>query len=213
MRITHLLLTLLVLAGCQTTDPYTREKKVPNAISNAAVGGALLGTMTLLNGALSGDSNAAEKAFANAAWGATAGLISGASLDAYEKELLQEFRAAGVKIAVRQHENVLVVEEPITFAKNSSTLRGKSRAKAQAIGKVLAKYNKRPIDIIGHTAPGESTSLSKKRANSVAATIRKHAKGLSISTSGQGAEAPVGDNSTETGRGRNRRVTVFIRIG
>tara|TARA_R110002020_G_scaffold18931_16_gene65484 strand:- start:7904 stop:8578 length:675 start_codon:yes stop_codon:yes gene_type:complete len=199
--------------GCQTTDPYTREKKPSNASTLAVSEGVKCGTLALVSGALSGNNRAVEDAAIMAAVCAGTGALAGAALDEQERRLLAELEAAGVKIAVRQYNEVLEVESPIVFSSNSSILEGASYRKVVAIGKVLAKYNEKPVVIIGHTSSEEPKTIGDRRAKAVRDTIWKFAGSVKVATKNQGSSQPLGDNASQTGRERNRRVGVFIRLG
>lgn len=201
-----------LIVGCQTTDPYTREKKASNASTLAVSEGVKCGTIALVSGALSGNNRAVEEAAIMAAVCAGTGALAGAALDDQERRLLAELEAAGVKIAVRQQNEVLEIESPIVFASNSSKLEGSSYGKIVAIGKVLAKYSQKPVIIIGHTSSEEPNSIGNKRAAAVRDTIWKFARSVKMATKNQGSSQPLGDNSSQTGRERNRRVSVFIRL-
>jgi outer membrane protein OmpA-like peptidoglycan-associated protein len=198
--------------GCQTTDPYTREKKTSNASTLAVSEGVKCGTLALVSGALSGSNRAVEDAAIKTGVCAGNGALAGAALDEQERRLLAELEAAGVKIAIRQQNEVLEIESPIVFASNSSKLEGSSYRKVIAIGKVLAKYNRKPVVIIGHTSPEEPNFIGDRRATAVRDTIWKFARSVSVATKSQGSSQPLGDNASQTGRDRNRRVSVFIRL-
>ncbi len=70
------------------------------------------------------------------------------------------------------------------------------------------------INVIGHADSIGTTaynqSLSEQRAATVQGYLQRALKSVNVQTSGMGETAPVSDNSTETGRQRNRRVEVRI---
>jgi outer membrane protein OmpA-like peptidoglycan-associated protein len=70
------------------------------------------------------------------------------------------------------------------------------------------------INVIGHADSIGTTvynqGLSEQRAATVQAYLQRSLKTVNVQTSGMGETAPVGDNNTETGRQRNRRVEVRI---
>ena len=70
------------------------------------------------------------------------------------------------------------------------------------------------IDVIGHAdsigTNAYNQVLSEQRAASVQSYLQRSLKAVDVQTSGMGETAPVGDNNTETGRQRNRRVEVRI---
>jgi outer membrane protein OmpA-like peptidoglycan-associated protein len=82
----------------------------------------------------------------------------------------------------------------------------------------LEKFPDRDIAIAGHTARASGyteedyQALSEKRANAVgdfllALGARRPAQ---VTTRGMGARMPLGDNATEEGRRKNRRVEITI---
>jgi len=76
------------------------------------------------------------------------------------------------------------------------------------------KYAGRGIVLLGFSdatgSPGDNLSLSQQRAHIVAQQLR--ARGLHVFLErGLGSEVPIADDSTEAGRGRNRRVEAWLR--
>ena len=63
-------------------------------------------------------------------------------------------------------------------------------------------------DSIGTTAYNQQ--LSERRAATVQSYLKGSLSGVNVLTSGMGETAPVSDNSTETGRQRNRRVEIQL---
>lgn len=203
---------MFAIVGCQTTDPYTREEKISNAASQAAGNAFACAAMGVFSAALERRQGASDDILKNAAVCGAIGFINGVELDSYERKLLEEFEAAGVKIAVRGKNNVLEITQPITFNEGSSKLTDNQRKKAVAIGKIFAKYNKRPVDIFGHTSANEIASLGLSRAKTVRTTITSLAKGLRVNMINKKNSLPIGNEATEAGSARNRRVSIFIQL-
>jgi OOP family OmpA-OmpF porin len=82
------------------------------------------------------------------------------------------------------------------------------------IAKVKGNSDIGAIKVVGHTdslGPAEyNQSLSERRAASVQSYLQTSLSTVDIMSSGMGELEPVADNSTETGRQRNRRVEVQI---
>lgn len=76
---------------------------------------------------------------------------------------------------------------------------------------VLKAVNARKVEVIGHTdnsgVPARNLALSRARADAVRTyLVSKGASPELIITSGMGADQPVGPNTSEEGRKRNRRI-------
>ncbi|EJN16050.1 outer membrane protein/peptidoglycan-associated lipoprotein [Bradyrhizobium sp. YR681] len=200
--------------GC-SVDPYTREQKVSESVQQGSLAAAKCGGLSFVGNVLSGRSggDSLVEAGKAATVCGVAGAIAGAQLDAYEQQLLADLQAAGVKMTIRQDARVLEVEEPIAFPRNVARLTAQSAGTIAAIGTVLQKYSERRVDIIGHTASDEDQSLGIARAKTVARRLHQMTGGqVPLQSIGKGASEPVGDNATETGRDRNRRVAVFVAL-
>jgi outer membrane protein OmpA-like peptidoglycan-associated protein len=115
-------------------------------------------------------------------------------------------------------QGVTITLENVNFPPNSDQLLPAEQDKLRRIAEMLRKYSDRDISVSGFTAraPGYSEAdyqaLSEKRANAAAnfllSTGAVTAKRLSAR--GMGAGSPIGDNSTEAGMRKNRRVEITI---
>lgn len=120
-------------------------------------------------------------------------------------------------VTVREDkEGVTISIENIQFAPDSPELMPSEQAKLDKIAKILAQFPDRPLLITGHTALAGSAEgrqkLSEDRAQAVGQYLldRKVRTRDSLQYLGKGASEPVGDNGTEAGRARNRRVEITI---
>ncbi len=109
----------------------------------------------------------------------------------------------------------LVLEGDINFKYDSDKLVLKAKEILHSVGKALKNktYN---IEIIGHTDNKGSVeynlNLSEKRAKTVYVFLAK-SRYISVHQTtykGMGEAEPVADNSTESGRSKNRRVEIHI---
>jgi outer membrane protein OmpA-like peptidoglycan-associated protein len=113
-------------------------------------------------------------------------------------------------------EGISISLENIQFQPDSAELLPGEKTKLDQIAGILQKYEDRDILIGGHTAlaggEAERLSLSRERASAVADyLIEKKARAPGrIVVRGYGAEQPLGDNTTEAGRRKNRRVEITI---
>ncbi|MDR2758073.1 MAG: OmpA family protein [Spirochaetaceae bacterium] len=113
-------------------------------------------------------------------------------------------------------EGISISLENIQFQPDSAELLPAEKIKLDKITGVLQKYGERDILVGGHTAlagrPEDRMTLSRERAAAVADyLIEKKARAPGhIVVRGYGAEQPLGDNTTEAGRRKNRRVEITI---
>jgi len=115
-------------------------------------------------------------------------------------------------------QGVTITLENVNFPPNSDQLLPAEQDKLRRVADMLRKYSDRDISIAGFTAraPGytdeDYQKLSEQRANAAAnfllSTGAVTAKRLTAR--GMGAASPVGDNSTEAGMRKNRRVEITI---
>lgn len=113
-------------------------------------------------------------------------------------------------------DGIAISLENIQFDADSAVLRTEEAAKLDKIGEILLRYQDRDILVGGHTAlagTGEGRQrLSLERASAVADYLID--KGIReadrVVVRGFGADQPLGDNGTEEGRRRNRRVEITI---
>jgi outer membrane protein OmpA-like peptidoglycan-associated protein len=119
--------------------------------------------------------------------------------------------------AVRVDERGITISlEDIRFQADSAALLPEEREKLDKIGEILLKYGDRDILVGGHTALAGTEEgrmrLSRERAGTVADYLI--GKGIRdagrVVVRGYGAERPLGDNRSEEGRRRNRRVEITI---
>jgi len=113
---------------------------------------------------------------------------------------------------------VTITLENVNFQANSDALLPTEQEKLRRIATILKNYPDRDILITGHTAgvsgytAQQHQELSELRAKAVGdflISLGARSAGQ-ITTRGMGAGVPVGDNATEEGRRRNRRVEITI---
>jgi outer membrane protein OmpA-like peptidoglycan-associated protein len=189
----------LVLAGCQTQDPYTGEQKTSHATRGAifgALGGAAIGALTNT----SSGKQAARNALIGAGIGALAGGAVGGYMDNQEARLRERLRDAGVKVRREGNNIVLEMASDITFPVNGDQVNPQFYRTLAAVGEVLNEFNRTTIQVSGHTdSTGDdryNLDLSQRRANSVAYILQQN--------------GVMPSNATVPGRARNRRVEIQI---
>lgn len=103
----------------------------------------------------------------------------------------------------------------INFASGSATIQGSDKD-LEEIYNLLMQAEQTKLSIVGHTDntgnPMTNLTLSNSRANSVVQYLTE--RGISSerfqSVDGRGQNEPIGDNSTNTGRAKNRRVDITL---
>lgn len=149
-------------------------------------------------------------------------LIAAAPLDRQgmagdiQKQLDQQ-QIPGVSVAPTE-EGVTITLENVNFPPNSDTLLPAEQDKLRRIAGILKKYPDRDIAVTGYTAraPGyteeDYQALSEQRARAAARFLVDQGarRAQQVTTRGMGAQNPVGDNSNEEGRRKNRRVEITI---
>lgn len=210
---TLLIVGVLGLSACQTTNPYTGEQQTSRSTSGAVIGGLIGAGLGSLTG--SGSTDRRQKAMVGAGIGAIAGGLIGDYMDKQEAELRRHLEGTGVSVTRMGNDLVLNMPGDITFATDSSSINDRFRNVLDGVGIILAKYKRTMVDITGHTDNvGERSynyNLSQRRAQSVAGYLQD--RGVLTQRMliyGRGPDQPVASNSTPEGRQLNRRVTIKL---
>ncbi|RYY67251.1 MAG: OmpA family protein [Chitinophagaceae bacterium] len=102
----------------------------------------------------------------------------------------------------------------VLFKTNSADIQTRFASSLDSLVESIAHKNVIDINIIGHTdnkgMPAANVLLSQRRAVAVKDYIMAKLP-MTITTDGKGDAIPVADNTTETGRSKNRRVEIFIK--
>jgi outer membrane protein OmpA-like peptidoglycan-associated protein len=203
----------VIMAGCETTDAYTGEKKVNNASKGAGIG-ALAGAIL---GAATGDNSKErrERALIGAGVGALTGAGVGAYMDKQESKLRAQLQGTGVSVTRNGDDLVLNMPGNITFKTASADLNANFYKVLDSVALVVKEFDKTTIDVEGHTdSDGSETynqQLSLNRANSVGSYLQSHGvNGQRIVAFGAGEARPVASNSTAEGKQQNRRVELKL---
>jgi len=133
--------------------------------------------------------------------------IARLSADLKALDIPVEKTADGIKITLT--DNVL------RFASGEATLDGQARASLKHLAGVLEQeaYRNQRVRVIGHTDTRGTNhlALSTARARSVADELIKNGvRQERLKVEGRGDQEQVGDNSTDEGRARNRRVEILL---
>ena len=209
-RIVAMSLAGIILAGCQTTNPYTGEQQTAKSARYGGVG-ALAGA--LVGAAVDGR----DGALAGAAIGGLAGAGYGSYTDNQEAALRQELQGTGVQVARYGNDLKLIMPGNITFDTNESNIQTSFYRVLGSVASVMQKYDKNPIVVVGHTdSTGSEVNtnlpLSQKRAESVASyLVGQGIPSTRITYYGVGSSQPIANNQTPEGRAQNRRVEIDLK--
>jgi outer membrane protein OmpA-like peptidoglycan-associated protein len=113
-------------------------------------------------------------------------------------------------------EGIVISLENIQFLPDSASLQAGEMIKLDQIAGILQNYGDRDILVGGHTAlaggEADRMALSRERAAAVADYLIEQGTRTAdrIVVQGYGAQRPLGDNTTEEGRRKNRRVEITI---
>jgi len=203
----------LTVAGCQTTDAYTGDKKVNKTTKGAGIG-ALAGAVL---GAATGDNSKErrKRALIGAGVGALAGAGVGAYMDRQEAKLRAQLQGTGVSVTRSGNDLILNMPGNITFKTASADLNASFFQVLDSVGLVLKEFDKTLIDVEGHTdSDGADTynqQLSLQRATSVGTYLQSHGvNGQRIVTFGAGEARPIASNDNAAGKQQNRRVELKL---
>ena len=202
-------LSLLLLTGCNTTNPYTGQTEMSDSTKGAgigALGGAVVGVLA----------GGGRGALIGGAVGALGGGLIGHNMDNQNAELRQRLMGTGVQVNQVGNEVQLVMASDITFHTNQASINSGFYPTLSSVAVVVKKYNNTNITISGYTDnvgnSGYNQRLSEARAASVGDFLIS--QGVSpnrIFTQGFGKRYPIASNDTIDGRGMNRRVVITLR--
>jgi outer membrane protein OmpA-like peptidoglycan-associated protein len=205
----------LLVTACTTTDPYTRETEASKASKGAAIGAGVAAVVAAIDNRDADSRDRNQRVLKSAAAGAAIGGGIGYYMDLQEAKLREQLENTGVSVQREGNNLTLVMPGHITFASDSSDLRGDVNEVLHSVSLVLTEFDKTTIEVSGHTDSTGSDSynqlLSESRANSVAAQLRgEGVASARINTQGYGESRPVADNSADSGRRLNRRVELQL---
>jgi outer membrane protein OmpA-like peptidoglycan-associated protein len=206
-------LAATLAAGCQTTDPYTGEKKTTSATYGALIGAGAGAVVGMISGDDSRERR--KRAVIGAGVGALAGGAVGTYMDRQEDELRRQMKDSGVTVTRKGDDIILNMPGNVTFRTDSSDLNSQFFKVLDGVALVAKKYDKTIIEVAGHTdntgSAGYNKQLSQRRATAVAQYLMgKGVLDTRIMTAAGGEEYPVATNSTEQGRQANRRVEITL---
>lgn len=206
-------MTLALLVGCSTINPYTGEKQTSKLAKGAGIGAAAGAVIGLISG---DDSRERRK---NALIGAGIGAIAGGSvgyyMDVQEAKLREKLAGTGVSVTRDGNNIILNMPSNITFGVDSADISSAFYQILDSVTLVFNEYDKTLIEVMGHTDSTGSEQynqqLSERRAQSVVNYfISREILTGRLEAYGYGEGYPVASNDTESGRAQNRRVEIAL---
>lgn len=203
----------VVLAACQTVDPYTGEQKTSKTTAGALIGAAAGAAV----GAISGDDNRErrKRAAIGAGIGALAGGAVGQYMDRQEAELRRRLAQSGVSVTRKGDQIILNMPGNITFDTNRAEIKSNFFPVLDSVAEVLHEYDKTLVEVVGHTdstgTDAINQPLSQGRADSVSVYLQSHGVvAARLSAYGVSSNYPIASNDTAAGRAQNRRVEIAL---
>jgi len=127
---------------------------------------------------------------------------------------------AAMKVVIdkmnKKLQNVQNEKGPILFTAGKAVVDPKCDKTMQAIADIIGEFSGTHVQVNGHTdSKGKKSAnlkLSQDRADAVVAYLVKNkaVDAKRLSAKGFGDEKPIGDNKTEAGRTKNRRVDFTV---
>jgi outer membrane protein OmpA-like peptidoglycan-associated protein len=207
--------SVLVLSGCQTFDPYTGDAKTSATVKGAGIGAGIGAVIAYLANKDEDSDTRNKKVLQAAGIGAIAGGSVGYYMDTQEAKLRKILLDSGVSVE-RKGDNInLIMPGNITFTSGEHQLIASFLPVLDSVVLVLNEYKKTIIVVTGHTdSQGSNQSnqaLSERRAETVSAyLVSKQVADLRMELIGFGEAHPIADNATDAGRSQNRRVELSL---
>jgi len=196
----------VALTGCQNMTETQRNTMIGTGIG--AVAGAGVAKAT--------GHKAGKGALIGAAIGGIGTYVWSANMERQRKELEAATRGTGVTVS-RTTDNQLKLAIPadISFDSNKAVIKPAFRPVLNQFANSLQRNPHTHVVIIGHTDSTGSDRindpLSLNRANATRDYIfAQGVRGPRIQTQGRGSREPIASNDSAWGRGKNRRVEVYI---
>jgi outer membrane protein OmpA-like peptidoglycan-associated protein len=195
----------LALTGCESMSERQKGTAVGGGIG--AVVGAAIGSAT--------GGKAATGALIGGAIGAVGGNLWSKRMQDKQKEMEKATAGTGIDVQ-RTQDNQLKVNIPsdLSFAVGRADLNPSLRPVLEQFAAGLDQTTK--VTIVGHTDSTGSDAINNPLSLQRAQTVHDYlaTRGVPaarMEVAGRGSREPVADNATDAGRGKNRRVEIFLR--
>jgi outer membrane protein OmpA-like peptidoglycan-associated protein len=199
----------VVLAGCETTNPFTGEREISRATKGSAIG-AVGGAIA---GAIIGGNRKAVLLGAGVA--ALAGGLVGNYMDQEAAKLRAQLQGTGVSVTRVGDQIILNMPGNVTFATNSSDISSDFFPVLNSVAIVLNEFDQTYVDVVGHTDSTGSMELNQRLSEQRAASVARFLETQQVLPArilarGVGPTQPITSNDTPEGRALNRRVEIIL---
>lgn len=192
------------LSGCANMSETQQTTGTGAAIG--AVAGALLG----------GGNNRGTGAAIGAAVGAGGGYLWSRHMEDQKAAMEKATQGSGVSVS-QTADNQLKLDIPsdVSFDSGRHDIKSNLRPILDRFGTTLNQNRVTTVTIIGHTDNTGSDAVNDPLSLNRAASTRDYLVDRGVATNrivinGRGSHQPIADNDTIEGRGKNRRVEIFV---
>lgn len=200
--------SLVLTSACATNDPNIRTK---TGVAIGAVAGGVIGNQ----------SSSKNGKYVGAAVGALTGAAVGNYMDKQQKKLEERLarERQDNKVAITRIDEEtlrLDVRSEASFDINSASIQANFQDSLDTMAEIIGEYDQTAVHVIGHTDSTGTHSynqqLSEKRATAVSRYLNRSGVDKErMRFSGMGETKPIDDNSTSSGRSKNRRVEIYLK--
>lgn len=205
--VSAVVIAALLATGC--ADMTQTQQGTAIGAGAGALGGAVLAGTT--------GGRAGTGALIGGALGAVAGNLWSRRMEERRNAMEQATRGTGVEVS-RTADNQLKLNIPsdISFDTGSAAIKPAMRGVLDPFASSLRDDPATRLRIIGHTDSTGSDAINNPLSLDRAQSVRDYlaARGVAagrVEVTGRGSREPVADNTTDSGRARNRRVEIFLR--
>lgn len=197
------------LTGCadMAIDDSQRRAAIGTGVGAAA--GAVVGNMT-------GGRNTVRGAALGAAIGGIGTYVWSRHMENQKQQMIQATQGTGVQVT-QTPDNQLKMEVPsdVSFDVGRADIKPNFSPVLDRFAQTLNENPATTIRIVGYTDSTGSDAINNPLSVNRAAATRNYlsARGVQanrIAIDGRGSADPIGDNATEAGRARNRRVEIYV---
>ena len=198
--------SLAILSGCANMSDTQRTTATGAGVG--ALGGAAVGAIA--------GGHAGKGAVIGAGVGALGSYIWSQHMEKQKREMEQATAGTGV-VVTQTPDNQLKLDIPsdISFQTNRADIQSNFAPILDRFAEGLRNNQNAQVRVIGHTDStgndGINDPLSLARAESTRNYLTARGiNGSRIQVQGMGSRQPIATNDTSEGRGRNRRVEIFV---